>query len=230
MVEWVQIGDARLACGDCRAVLPTLGKVDAVVTDPPYGMGKDIANDTIDEADAVTSSAIEWCKENVSGNVIAFWSAQRWHRVPELFFPAKRVMIWHKGFAPYAPHNVGYRYELIVWVKGDRANDKRGDVFEAFPIAFRTQAENAAHPTQKPVDLLTEILRDFTSPDTAVLDPFMGSGTTGVACAKLGRKFIGVEIERRYFDIACRRIEAAYAQPDMFISRAAPEYPQEPLL
>ena len=73
----------------------------------------------------------------------------------------------------------------------------------------------------------------FTAPllgsSTAALDPFMGSGTTGVACAKLGRKFIGIEIEPKYFDIACRRIEQAYAQPDMFIE-PAPKAVQEAML
>ena len=76
------------------------------------------------------------------------------------------------------------------------------------------------HIAQKPVPLLKEIVRIIPE-DQTVLDPFMGSGTTGVACAKLGRKFIGIEIEPKYFDIACKRIEEAYAQPDMFIEPPA---------
>lgn len=73
------------------------------------------------------------------------------------------------------------------------------------------------HPTQKPLPLMTELVRLFSNKDQTILDPFMGSGTTGVACAKLGRKFIGIEIEPKYFDISCKRIEQAYAQGDMFI-------------
>lgn len=85
------------------------------------------------------------------------------------------------------------------------------------------------HPNEKPITLVAHFLRLHTSDSHIILDPFMGSGTTGVACVKLGRKFIGIELEPRYFDIACQRIEAAYAQPDLFI--APPEKPtQEPLL
>jgi site-specific DNA-methyltransferase (adenine-specific) len=69
---------------------------------------------------------------------------------------------------------------------------------------------------------MRELIADFTKPGGTILDPFMGSGTTGVACAKLGRKFIGIEIEPAYFDIACKRIEAAYAEPDMFIEPPKP--------
>ncbi len=82
------------------------------------------------------------------------------------------------------------------------------------------------HPHAKPVDLLWQLVEPVAG---CILDPFMGSGTTGVACAKLGRKFIGIEIEPKYFDIACRRIEAAYKQPDMFVARPDPPK-QEALL
>lgn len=220
MTNPVIIGDATLYCGDCREILPTLGDVDAMVSDPPYGMNKAIANDDPASAEAVTYDAVLWARVHATGNVLCFWSAQRMDRIATIFAP-KRVMIWNKEFALYAPHNVGYRYEPIVWVQGKQANSKRGDIFEAFPIAFKAQEENAAHPTQKPVELLSEIVRDFTGFGDVVCDPFMGSGTTGVACAKLGRKFIGIEIEPKYFDIACRRIEQAYQQPDMFVQPPA---------
>jgi len=82
------------------------------------------------------------------------------------------------------------------------------------------------HPTPKPVDLMGRIIRNSSDRDDVVLDPFMGSGTTGVACVKLGRKFIGIEIDRKYFDIACRRIEEAYAQPDMFVEAEKPKAEQ----
>lgn len=75
------------------------------------------------------------------------------------------------------------------------------------------------HPTQKPLEVMEFVCR--RAPSGTILDPFMGSGTTGVACVKLGRKFIGIEIERKYFDIACARIEKAYAQPDFFVERPA---------
>ena len=210
------IGDATLIQADCLKVLPLLGKVDAVICDPPYGMNKDIANDAPEVADALVADAMATCKRITLGNVLAFWSAQRLGVIEGVFQP-KRTMIWNKTFAIYAPHNVGYRYEPLVWVAGKEAANKRGDIFEAFPIAFKAQAENAAHPTQKPLALIEEILRDFTAQGDLVLDPFMGSGTTGVACLKLGRRFIGIEIESKYFDIAVSRIREAHKQPDIFL-------------
>jgi site-specific DNA-methyltransferase (adenine-specific) len=205
------IGDATLYCGDCRDILPTLGTVDAVVTDPPYGLGKDIANDRPTEADPLVQEVFATLKRVCSGNILAFWAPQR-IAVGMAIFKPKRVMVWNKTFALYAPHNVGYRYELIFWVSGRAAMRKRGDVFEAFPIAFKAQGESVGHPTQKPIQLMSEMLLDFTRPNDCVLDPFMGSGSTGVACLGMGRSFVGIEAEPRYFEIACRRIEAAQKQ------------------
>jgi len=210
-----------LYLGDCREILPALGKVDAVVTDPPYGMNKGFANDTPEAADAISRELVGWCRKNVAGNVLAFWSAQRLDVIERVFAP-KRVMIWNKTFAIYAPNNVGYRYEPLIWVAGKEATAKRGDIFESFPVVFKAHPENEGHETQKPVELLTEVVRDFSLCGQTILDPFMGSGTTGVAAVKLGRKFIGIEIEPKYFDIACRRISEALKQPDMFIERPAP--------
>lgn len=217
-----------LYLGDCREILPTVTNIDAVISDPPYGMNKEFANDAPEAADALVAHVMRWAKDTASGNVLAFWSAQRMGVIEAVFSP-KRVMIWNKTFAIYAPNNVGYRFEPIVWVSGKEATAKRGDVFEAFPIAFKAQAENAAHPTQKPVAVMEEILRDFTRPTEVVLDPFMGSGTTGVAAVKLGRKFIGIEINPTYFDIARNRISEALRQPDMFVERP-PAPKQEAML
>lgn len=91
--------------------------------------------------------------------------------------------------------------------------------------------EVGLHPTQKPLPLFEYLLRTYSNPGNMVCDPFMGSGTTGVACVKLGRKFIGIELDDGYFDIACERIRKAYAQPDMFVQAAPIAQPkQEPLL
>lgn len=92
---------------------------------------------------------------------------------------------------------------------------KRG-VFEY----YATHGRYGGHPTEKPLGLMGELVQLFSNQGATVLDPFMGSGTTGVACARLGRKFIGIELEPKYFEIACRRIEEAQAQPDMFIPSA----------
>ena len=95
-------------------------------------------------------------------------------------------------------------------------DDQWGDVWR-FDIE-----RGSSHPTQKPVALMRHIIKASSRNSSTILDPFMGSGTTGVACVKLGRRFIGIEIDEGYFDIACKRIEEAYRQPDMFIERPAP--------
>lgn len=210
-----------LYLGDCRDILPGLTGIDAVISDPPYGMNKGFANDSPEVADALVRGVMTWAKESAKGNVLAFWSAQRTNAIEGVFSP-KRVMIWNKTFAIYAPNNVGYRYEPIIWVSGKEAVNKRGDIFEGFPIAFKAQSENAAHPTQKPLSVMCEIIRDFTNSGDLILDPFMGSGSTGVAAVLFGRKFTGIEIEEKYFDISRRRINEALKQQDLFVAKPRP--------
>lgn len=197
------IGDAVLILGDCRKVVRTLGRVDAVVTDPPY---PDYHVDAFrgDEFDPSLLAAIR-CKQFI------FWS-------PRADFPLdySAIHIWHKtGSGDIAS------YERIFERNGGAAFL----VFDGNPISNPTMARFAKdawfdHPTQKPVSVVSKLICKCDG--QTIFDPFMGSGTTGVACAKLGRKFIGIEIEERYFDIACRRIEQAYKQPDMFIERPPP--------
>lgn len=212
MTECVQIGDATLYWGDCLEILPTLPKVDAVVTDPPYGIG--------------------W-KTPVSPNrPKSGWTV---HGDDKPFDPAPWLqwpcILWGaNNFAGRLPASAGW----LVWDKrhGMPANDQSD-----CELAFRRDggsirvfrktwngggsllAENgparAIHPTQKPVSLMEWCL-SFLPDAGTILDPYMGSGTTGVACANLGRKFIGIEIERKYFDIACKRIDAAQSQGRLF--------------
>jgi DNA modification methylase len=203
------IGDATLYLGDCREILPTLGKVDAVVTDPPYG---------IDYGRAGGFSASHgwgpW-RENVA------WDQERPARST---FDSIRAcsgdqIIWGGNyFTDYLPPSM----QWLVWDKGQREFS-----LADCELAWSSQAKAARvitygrgkavrdgkeHPTQKPIDVMLWCLEQIPAART-ILDPFMGSGTTGVACVKLGRKFIGIEIEPRYFDIACKRIEAATKEP-----------------
>jgi site-specific DNA-methyltransferase (adenine-specific) len=204
MKPYYQDDSCTIYLGDCREILPTLEKVDLVLTDPPYGMGKAIANDEEKTADILAEWAASASRNICDGNVLFFWSAQRWEKIDPLFKP-KRVMIWDKDWAIYTPNNVGYRYELIVWISGKQATTKRGDIFKQFPIIREVQIESAGHPTQKPLKLIEEIVRDFSEGGT-ILDPFMGSGTTLVAAKNLGRKAIGIEIEEKYCEIAVKRL------------------------
>ena len=214
------IGDATLYLGDCLEILPTLPKVDAVITDPPYGIahkakaqygheaswqGTQIANDgDVAVRDAALDSF---------DNVIAFGA---WRRAP--LARAHTAFVWDKGPAAGGMNfHAKYRncWEL-GFVRGKAWNEgpmELGVVTGHWIPTWQTLGKE--HPHQKPVSLLEALVRK-TSGNGAILDPFMGSGTTGVACANLGRKFIGIEIEPKYFDIACERIDNAYRQKRMF--------------
>lgn len=221
----VIIGDATLYLGDCRDILPTLAKVKAVVTDPPYGIDYGRAGGF-----CATHGWGPW-RQNVA------WDAERPARE---VFDAMRAMsdeqiIWGGNyFTDYVPPSMRW----LIWDKGQRDfslsdcefawtnQHKASRIFNYSRAA--ANGDGKEHPTQKPVALLEWCL-EFCKPGTA-LDPFMGAGTTGVACAKLGRRFVGIEIEPKYFDIACQRIDAAQRQTRLFDPIVAPMREQLPLV
>jgi len=206
------IGDCTLYLGDCREILPTLPNVDAVVTDPPYGMQfrsnhRTIKHDAIANDDDYDSL---WFATRIlaSHSIYVFCRWDNLWAVPTL----KSLITWVKNNWSMGDlaHEHARQTESILFYPGPRhffPNGRPQDVI----TGIRT--DNGLHPTEKPADVMGQIIR-WT--EGIVCDPFMGSGTTGVACVKLGRKFIGVEIEPKYFDIACRRIEEATRQGDMF--------------
>lgn len=194
-----QIGDATLYLADCMDVLPTLGKVDAVVTDPPYGI--DIAANPFRQK----HEKKDWDSD-----------------IPDLsILPDCPTIIWGGNYFPLPPTQ-----GFLVWDKVQPADFSSAQVETAWTNQqkpaklFRRHVVSYEkhHPTTKPLELMIFCLEWLGNQET-ILDPFMGSGTTGVACVKLGRRFIGIEREPEYFDIACRRIEEAYKQPDMFIEQ-----------
>ncbi len=232
MIEKVQIGDATLYCGDCLAIMPTLQRVDAVVTDPPYSSGG--YQESGKSAGSIGSNAIEkWegrptiaadnlstrgymrlikdvCRATKSREIYVFCDWRMWtstcDALEDGFFRPRSMIVWNKGTPGMG---VGWRgqHELICY--GLRGPAKIGTAGKGNVLSIG-RSGNPDHPTQKPVLVLEELLSG--SDGNVILDPFMGSGTTGVACSNLGRKFIGIEIERKYFDIACERIERALAQ------------------
>lgn len=212
------IGDCRLILGDCREVLPTLGTVDAVVTDPPYGIS--YQRGAGGRAGAYSNAANSRNDAPIIGDRAAL-EPERWLSFPEVLF-------WGADhFSSRLPHGC-----WLAWNKlGDRqpwddfsdvefAWLKRRQASRIFTHLWKGLCQKGSgikreHPMQKPVELMEWCIAFVRG--ATILDPYMGSGTTGVACAKLGRKFIGIEIEPKYFDIACRRIEGAYRQPDIFV-------------
>lgn len=228
------IGDCRLILGDCLEVLPTLGRFDAVVTDPPYGIG---------ESGKKNASRVGLAAPRDYGNFA--WDDQPVSpaTLQALFGLSQYQIIWGGNYfeLPNAPR-------WLIWDKentGDFADGemawcsekgalrilrwqwngfiRKGEMDKVKNPVFRS------HPTQKPVALMEWCL-GFVPLAQTVFDPFMGSGTTGVACVKAGRKFTGIEIDPSHFDTACRRIRAAYAQPDMFVAAPTPQPEQLSIL
>lgn len=215
MVEPVRIGLATLYCGDCRDILPTLSRVDAVVTDPPYGLGDklDGAGDSSSWGLLYSNGAPDWDKEIATDALDAALQKGRWQIVwggnYYALTPMRCWLLWDK----MQEHTSGHAE--MAWTNLDKP-------VRTFRYArAQLASEGKVHPTQKPEPLMRWCIGHL--PDTAqsILDPFMGSGTTGVAAVQMGRKFIGIEREPKYFDIACKRIEDAQRQGDFFVEQAA---------
>lgn len=212
----VTIGRATLYLGDCRDILPTLSKVDAVVTDPPYGIGAD-------KAASKNEGKWGWTYYGETD-----WDA---HRPPQELFEAIRAcsrdqIIWGGNyFTDFLPPTM----QWLVWDKGQRdfsladcefawSSQQRAARIFTYARA-RALQDGKEHPTQKPIAVMKWCL-DFVPKAKTILDPFMGSGTTGVAAVQMGRDFIGIEREPKYFYIACKRIEDAQRQGDFFVEAA----------
>lgn len=215
-------GQVRLICADCRDVLPTLGKVDAVVTDPPYGLGdkwkggaggkKSSWRIPPDEAMKWDMEAPDFIPQIVAGYPAIVWGGNYFALPPArgwLVWDKKQRGTWTTGHAELAWSNIDHpiRAYSLSQVEAHSNMDKQ-------------------HSAQKPIEIMTWCI-GFLPDANIILDPFMGSGTTGVAAVKLGRRFIGIEIEERYFSIACKRIDAALREPDLFIK---PEPAPKPAL
>jgi site-specific DNA-methyltransferase (adenine-specific) len=230
------LGDCTLYLGDCLEVLPTLaaGSVDAVVTDPPYGIGYASSWKTRIGGEPRRNGATfgkdefdpSWIPEafrllRIDALLYCFtrWDViGQWREAFEVEgFKAAQRLVWDKchwkmGDLRYYGSQTE---DVLVLRKGSPVifpggHGRRGNLFR-HSSAFLPEGQ-VDHPTQKPVTLITTYVQDATEPGMTVLDPFMGSGTTGVACVQTGRKFIGIEIDPTYFDIACKRIEAAQQQ------------------
>ena len=213
-----KIGNATLYLGDCQDILPSLGKVDDVVTDPPYGIGAN--KQTLGKGKKTFSRGnSDWDKGIPNLDLIHSCAETHIYWGGNYFSGQLKAtndwLIWHKK-------NDGRSFSECEMAWSDLGCQTR-------IISHHWSGEDKVHPTQKPYRVMDWCIQQLPSPASLILDPFMGSGTPGVACAKLGRSFIGIERDEEYFDIACRRIEEAYKQPDMFVSAPAPDAEQSTL-
>jgi len=208
------IGNATLYLGDCLEILPTLDKVDAVITDPPYGIGY--------KSPTGKGKYVRGDYAVIAGDTEAF-NPEPWLSFPEV------VLFGANHYADKLPPSACW----LIWDKrAGMAQNNNSDC----ELAWKKQGGSArlithlwngmlkdserdqlrVHPTQKPIAVMEWVIKQCKSEPQTIFDPFMGSGTTGVACMNLGRKFIGIEIEPKYFDIACERIDQAQRQGRMF--------------
>lgn len=271
------IGDCTLYLGDCLEVMPTLGKVDAVVTSPPYDGLRDygghaavdclkvislcaerlevggvlvwnVADQVIDGSETGTSfrhalhgiacglklhDTMIYCKEGVT-----FPDNNRYHPAFEYMFVFSNgapkhfsgIKDWKNKWGGSKVHGTDRQADgTTTKINGDgNLVPHYGLRRNWWVIANPYTGETAGHPAPMPYSMAHDHIVTWTAQGETVIDPFLGSGTTAIACVKTGRKFIGIELEPKYFDIACKRIEQAYAQPDMFI--AAPKKPVQEVL
>jgi len=222
----VIIGNATLYLGDCRDILPTLGKVDAVVTDPPYGIGADSAMAKVGGTKYGNAAApkrhydaTDWDVRPIDEALMnAALAAGRYavvfggnyYPMP----PARCWLVWDKENGGNA-----FADAELAWTNLDKPVRLLRHMWNG--MLRKGQEERSDHPTQKPIGVMKWCISHLPEPSRTILDPFMGSGTTGVAAVQMGRDFIGIEREPKYFDIACKRIEDAQRQSDLFISGAA---------
>jgi site-specific DNA-methyltransferase (adenine-specific)/modification methylase len=209
----VEIGNATLYLGDCMDILPTLPKVDAVITDPPYGIGERLVKGgkggSFDSL--ILSEADLWDKKpsrelldliRSKGTIQFIWGGN-FLDLP----PCDKPLCWDK----VRPNQKNLSEWEFCWT----SLVGRAEMFKHCANGGFLSVEPRHHPTQKPVEVMKWCIEKAKNPET-ILDPFMGSGTTGVAAIQMGRKFIGIEREPKYFEIACKRIEQAVAQPQLF--------------
>lgn len=197
----VIIGDAQLYLGDCAEILSLIGKADAVITDPPYGIG--IASNPVRQMhakkdwDASTPEGELIDLIVAAGEVAIIWGGN-YFKLP----PQQGFFVWDK----IQPQNFSLAMCEMAWT------NRKGPakLYRQSVLSYSKE-----HPTQKPVELMAWCIEQLQKAES-IFDPFMGSGTTGVAAVQLGRKFVGIERDESYFEIACKRIETAVAQGQLF--------------
>lgn len=234
------IGRARLYLGNCLDIMPTLGAVDHLIGDPPYEArihaakaseanlrkdgGPNLLPIDFDCIDAIRDEVVSLGASVTQGWFIVFCTPEgvgRWaDSINASPMKYKRACVWVKPdstpqFNGQCPA-MGAENFICAWAGDGHSRWNAGGKRGVYTHCVNNPERHGAHPTEKPRRLMAEIVADFTQPEQTILDPFMGSGTTGVAAVQLGRNFIGIEQDERYFDIACKRLDDAQRQGSLF--------------
>lgn len=229
MSDPVIIGDCTLYLGDCREVLSLLGRADVVVTDPVW---PNVPVGLLNGSERPFELFAEFCAA-LPNSVRRLAVELRNDSDPRFLAPVPSRLrfiqvMWCQYVMPgYLGRVLGGNETVYVYGEPVRVQEGRRVIPSISPKAQPNDRPSNGHPCSRALVHQEFVVNWCSDSDEIVLDPFMGSGTTGVACVKLGRKFIGVEIEERYFTIACRRIEDAYRQADLFIERERPPEPSQ---
>ena len=246
------IGGQTLILGDCLDVMPVLGRFDHVISDPPYEQSLHDSKNSLrgptridagPELHGLNFAGIDGIRDAVTGAVsalcggwfIAFCTIEgvaRWADcINASTLKYKRGCIWVKPDSTpqlngQGPAN-GAECFVTAWGGKGHAKWNAGGKRGVYRHNVNQSDRHGAHPTEKPWRLFSELLTDFTNYGDTILDPFMGSGTTLVACQKLGRLGTGIEIDPEYWTVACERVHKAWQEPDMFVQQPAPAATQE---
>jgi len=226
IVREVIIGNCRLIQGDCLEVMPMLEAMDCIITDPPYGIGfpYNSYDDTPEGLQRIIDGLTPFLLS--AGRAVVTPGNTNVQRYPQ----ARWLGAWTwdtttaRGMFGWSQWQPILLYGEDVWpgtnsqgggLKSDRIHFSGGQ-------AKISDAEGMGHTCPKPIEFMRRLVNRFSLPSETVIDPFLGSGTTGVACVNLGRAFIGIELDPGYFDIAVRRITDAHRQADFFVNKPAP--------
>lgn len=215
------IGACDLYLGDCREVLPALGSVDTIIVDPvwpnaPAGMF-DVAC-----PQSLMAEALELVEASRLVVILRYDSDPRFLASVPSRWAYFRTCILNYALPSKWGRTLGGMEIAYCFGAAIKSGPGRHIMPGMAPPSQPGENASNGHPCPRALSHMRWLVNWYSDPLDAVLDPFMGSGTTGVACVKLGRRFVGIEIEPKYFDIACRRIEGAYKQPDLFIERPLP--------
>ncbi len=252
IIKEERIGGQRLILGDCLKVMPLLGKFDHVISDPPYEQSlhdsknkairtmrtdgrADLSGLNFAGIDEIRSDVVNASHCASRGWCIFFCTVEGVARWADVINPSemkyKRACSWIKPDSTPQLNGQGpaQGFECFVcsWSGTGFAKWNAGGKRGVYKHTVNPPDRQGEHPTEKPWRLFNDILQDFTNTGQTILDPFMGSGTTLVSCEKLGRKGTGIELDPDYFEIACKRVDEATRQQDLFVAPPRQEPIQE---